>query len=152
MVALGYCGFGVLSMFIYLSPNHYLAFAMLGLAQLGTAIAIGPLYATMQTLVPAHMRAMAFAVMYLFGNLIGMGLGPLLAGVLSDALRPWAGEESIRYALLALCPGYLWAAWHLWCASETVIADLRAQRSDDESDSEHGAVTVNTSANSVSGC
>jgi hypothetical protein len=58
--------------------------------------------------------------------LIGMGLGPLAAGAMSDALRPLVGEESLRYALLALCPGYLWAGWHLWQASTTVNRDLEA--------------------------
>jgi MFS family permease len=123
-VAVGYCSFGLISTFIYLSSNYYFAFGLLALAIIGTSAALGPLYATMQTLVPDRMRAMAFAIVYLFGNLIGMGLGPLLAGALSDAFRPWAGAESIRYALMALCPGYLWAAWHLWQASRTVSRDL----------------------------
>ena len=33
-------------------------------------------------------------------NLIGMGLGPLLVGVLSDTMAPSYGVDSIRYALL----------------------------------------------------
>jgi hypothetical protein len=70
--------------------------------------------------------------MNLFANLIGMGLGPLAAGALSDALRPLFGEESLRYALLALCPGYLWAGWHLWQASKTVASDLEVVREDHE--------------------
>jgi MFS transporter, Spinster family, sphingosine-1-phosphate transporter len=57
-----------------------------------------------------------------------MGLGPLAAGAISDALRPVAGEESLRYALLALSPGYFWGAWHLWRASRTVAADLQRVR------------------------
>jgi MFS transporter, Spinster family, sphingosine-1-phosphate transporter len=125
VVAGGYCSFGVIAAAMYFSPNQYVAFGLYALATTGTCIAIGPLYATMQTLIPERMRAMAFAVMYFFGNLIGMGLGPLLAGVLSDAFRSWAGEESIRYALLTLTPGYVWAAWHLWRASKTVAHDLR---------------------------
>jgi hypothetical protein len=55
-----------------------------------------------------------------------MGLGPLVAGALSDAFRQWAGEDSLRYALLTLCPGYLWSGWHLWRASTTVERDLHA--------------------------
>jgi hypothetical protein len=52
----------------------------------------------------------------------------LAAGTLSDALRPVAGEESLRYALLALCPGYLWAGWYLWQAGRTVMRDLESTR------------------------
>ena len=122
--AVAYCGFGVISAFIYIAHNHYLAFGMMGLAAVGGAAVNGPLFATIQTLVPQHVRAVSVAIIYLFANLIGMGLGPLAAGALSDALRPFVGEESLRYALLALCPGYLWCGWHLWRASRTVTRDL----------------------------
>ena len=123
------CSFGIISSFIYLTNSRFLAFLLLGLATAGIATVSGPVFATIQTLVPPRMRATAISVIYLFSNLIGMGLGPLLAGALSDALRPWAGEQSLRYALLALCPGYLWGAWHLWKASQSVVRDLQADRS-----------------------
>jgi MFS family permease len=122
-----YCSFGVISACVYLSPNKYLAFGLMGLAQLGISTVLGPLFATIQTLVPERMRASSMALIYLVANLIGMGLGPLAAGALSDALRPWVAEESLRYALLALCPGYLWCAWHLWRGSRTVKRDLEEQ-------------------------
>ncbi len=62
-----------------------------------------------------RMRVMSIATIYFFANLIGMGLGPLAAGALSDLFRPVHGEESLRYALLTLCPGYVWAAWYVAC-------------------------------------
>jgi MFS transporter, Spinster family, sphingosine-1-phosphate transporter len=119
-------GFGIASAFIYLSPNHYVAFALLAVTSLGGSMIHGPLFATIQTLVPDRMRAMSIALLYLAANLIGLGLGPLAAGALSDLFRIWAGEESLRYALLALSPGYLWGAWHLWQASRFVRDDLQA--------------------------
>lgn len=123
-------GFAVISAGIYLSRNQYLAFGLLALATVGGNTVTGPLFATIQTLVPPRMRAIAIAALYLFANLIGMGLGPLAAGALSDAFRPWAGEESLRYALLVLCPGYFWCAWHLWRGSRTVTRDLKAVQGD----------------------
>jgi MFS transporter, Spinster family, sphingosine-1-phosphate transporter len=120
------CGFAAISSLIYLSPNHYLAFGFMGVATVAGAMLNGPLFATIQTLVPQHLRATSIAFTYLLANLIGMGLGPLAAGALSDAFRPALGEESLRYVLLALCPGYLWCAWHLWQASQTVTRDLAA--------------------------
>jgi MFS family permease len=117
-------GFAFISSFIYLFSNLYVAFAMTGLAAVGGSMINGPLFAIVQTLVPQRLRAMSIAFIYLFANLVGMGLGPLAAGALSDRLRPWAGEESLRYALLLLCPGYLWASWHLWSASKTVKAAI----------------------------
>lgn len=129
-IAVAYSSFAFSSALIYLSPNHYLAFASMGLSTVGSAMTSGPLFGTIQTLVPQRMRATSIAILYLFANLIGMGLGPVAAGTLSDALRPLVGEESLRYALLALCPGYLWCGWHLWRASRTVVHDLDAVQLD----------------------
>jgi MFS family permease len=130
VMAVAYCIFAVISALIYLSSNHYVAFALMALAAVGGATATGPLFATIQTLVPPRMRAVSIATIYLFANLIGMGLGPLAAGALSDALRPQFGEESLRYALLTLCPGYLWGGWHLWRGSRTIAHDLQAAQVD----------------------
>src|SRR5437773_10188026 len=124
-MAAAYVGSGIISPLVYLSPNRYIALGLMGLAGIASGVCGGPLFAVLQTLVPERMRAMSFALIFLFANLIGMGLGPLAAGALSDALRPWAGQESLRYALLALTPGYLWAAWHFWHASRTVTQDIR---------------------------
>lgn len=123
-MAVAYCVFGAFSACIYSSSNRYVALGLLGIATVGGNMIVGPLFATIQTIVPERMRAMSIAIVYLFANLVGMGLGPLAAGALSDALRPMVGQESLRYALLALCPGYLWAGWHLWRASGTVVRDL----------------------------
>jgi MFS family permease len=45
----------------------------------------GPVYSTGQGIVPPHMRATASAILLFIINLIGLGLGPLLVGFLSDA-------------------------------------------------------------------
>jgi predicted MFS family arabinose efflux permease len=116
--------FGIVTAAAFLSSNRYWAFAALTIACLGGNMAQGPMLSTAQTLVAPRMRAMSIALVYFFANLIGMGLGPLAAGALSDALRPSLGEESLRYALVALCPGYFWAAWHLWLAGRNVARDL----------------------------
>jgi MFS family permease len=125
-MALAVACFGVLSAGVYLTHSHGVAFGLIALATLGGAMSTGPMFATVQTVVPQRMRALSVAIIYLFANLIGMGLGPLAAGVLSDLFRAWAGEESLRYALLCLCPGYLWAALHIWLASRSVHEDVRA--------------------------
>ena len=115
---------GVIYPLIYLASNRYLAFAVLAVWGVGTSMVSGPLIALIQTLVPERMRATSIALILLFANLIGMGLGPLASGAISDALQPWAGRESLRYALLILSPGYLVIAWHFWQASKTVTRDL----------------------------
>lgn len=128
-MALAQCAFGVITFFVYLASSHYVAFGLLAIAAIGSTATTGPLFATLQTLVPVRMRAMSIAIVYLFANLIGMGLGPLAVGAMSDALQPWVGTESLRYALLIMCPGSCWLAWHLWWASRSVMRDLaEAQR------------------------
>jgi len=61
---------------------------------------VGPTYAAVQSLAPPHLRAQASALMLLLLNLIGMGLGPILVGALSDLLSPDFGQESVRFAML----------------------------------------------------
>ena len=112
--------------FIYLCHTYPPALFWMGISNLGGVAILGPLFAALQTLIPQRLRAMAVAVVLLFANLVGMGLGPLLVGILSDALRPALGDESLRYSLLAICPGYLWVSWHLWRASKTFGRDLEA--------------------------
>jgi MFS family permease len=125
-IGLAYSSFAFVSMCIYLSTTAGVAFVFLTIATIGFYTINGPLFAMMQSLVPERMRAMSMALVLLFGNLIGMGLGPVAAGILSDVFREWAGEESLRYALLSLCPGYIWSGWHFWRASRTVVLDLRS--------------------------
>jgi len=125
VAAAAYSSYALVSAFVYLSTNRDLAFVLLGLGTMVGSLISGPLIATLQTLIPPQMRALSIACVFLFNNLIGVGLGPLAVGALSDALRPWVGEESLRYALLAVCPGYLCGAWYLLRASQTITGDLQ---------------------------
>ncbi|MFI4889916.1 MAG: spinster family MFS transporter [Steroidobacterales bacterium] len=95
---------GVLSGTLWLSVVALLVPTALGLAWLG------PVLAAMQQLVPASMRATASALFLFINNLIGIGLGSTLIGVLSDTLRVRAGVESLRYAILAGTGFYVVAA------------------------------------------
>ena len=126
ILAGGWLCAAVLSCLVYLSSNAYSAFALLGGVIVTQAAGSGPLFATMQTLVPESMRAVSVALVMLCANLIGMGFGPLAAGALSDALRPWLEDESLRYVLLIFAPGYLMVGWLAWRASRTVKNDLAA--------------------------
>ncbi len=59
-----------------------------------------PTYVVVQALVPPGQRTLACAVLLLFMNLIGFGLGPVFVGLVSDALTPAFGTDAIRYGLL----------------------------------------------------
>jgi len=85
---------------------------------------VAPTYALMQRLVPDDMRATVMAMIMLFYNFIGMGLGPQIVGIISDSLAPSVGADSLRYAMLIMSFMAVWAAYHLWRVSQTVEQDL----------------------------
>ncbi|HEX4874228.1 MAG TPA: MFS transporter [Sphingorhabdus sp.] len=81
---------------------------------------VGPAYSCAQGLVPLRARAMASAVLLFAQNLIGLGLGPLFFGMLSDGIKPIAGDDSVRWvlygaALLGVIPSFFFwrASLHL---------------------------------------
>jgi predicted MFS family arabinose efflux permease len=61
---------------------------------------LGPCLAISHTLVPPAMRAMTSAILFFVLNLIGLGMGPLTAGLLSDFLSASYGEDGLRYAMI----------------------------------------------------
>lgn len=125
-IAVIYAAFGAISVGIYLVPSYAASFALLALACAFGALAGGPLFACIQTVVPPESRAVSISLLYLAGNLIGMGLGPLAVGTLSQVLLPVVGRESLRYALAAMSPGYLIGSWYFWRSSRTISGDIRA--------------------------
>jgi MFS family permease len=64
------------------------------------AFVLGPTFAAVHNLVQPQSRAQATAILLFVSNLLGMGIGPLAVGMLSDALQPSLAEMAIRYALL----------------------------------------------------
>jgi len=95
---------GVLSTTLWISFAVLLVPTALGLAWLG------PVLTAVQHLVPAHMRATASALFLFINNLIGIGLGSTLIGLVSDSMRVRFGAESLRYAILGGTGFYLIAA------------------------------------------
>jgi len=122
-VAITYGVFGASQACAYWGESYQLAFSLIGVGMMISSLSNGPLFAALQGVVPERMRALSMAVIMLFANLIGMGLGPLAVGILSDALRPEFGELSLRYALLLVCPGFCWGVWFMWKAARTVGGD-----------------------------
>lgn len=86
---------------------------------------IGPILGLLQNVVPAHMRAMACAILLFTANVANLVIAPQVIGWLSDwfAMSFGAGEESLRWALLLLAPTGFWAAWHLWASAATIRED-----------------------------
>ena len=89
--------------------------AMLWCALMGffTMWWVAPCFNLLTQMVSARQRATAVALQTICTTLAGIGLGPLLTGALSDLLLPWAGDESLRYALLGVHLSLLIPAWLL---------------------------------------
>jgi predicted MFS family arabinose efflux permease len=83
----------------YQATSWQAGLALLFLPTLLNSLYYGPTYSSAQGLVPLRARAIAAAILLFFQNLIGLGLGPLFFGMLSDILRPDFGEQSVRYVL-----------------------------------------------------
>lgn len=103
-----------------------LALGFLFFATMLGAFYLGPTIAISHTLVSPSMRAMASAILFFILNLIGLGLGPLVVGMISDMLAPAYGSESLRYALGIVSFVNLISAAFFFLAARKLLADLKA--------------------------
>ncbi|TRD11645.1 MFS transporter [Erythrobacter insulae] len=106
----------------YLSENAYWAVGAYFLAVLFQSCYLGPTFALIQTLAPMRMRAVWAAITLLVINLIGLGIGPTLVGVISDMFAPQYGDESLRYSLLVIASLTPLAIFAYWRASVALKA------------------------------
>jgi predicted MFS family arabinose efflux permease len=115
---------GILAM-TFLAKNSTTALLMFILPAATMNVYLAPVLSQAQSLVALRMRATTSALVLLIINVIGLAFGPLLTGMLSDALEPTLGEESMRYALLIVTLAILpWAVWHYYRAGKWIDGDL----------------------------
>ena len=86
---------------------------------------IGPCFGLLNNLAPCHMRNMFIAISLLVANILNLIVAPWAVGALSDlfAGAHATDAESLRLALMVLAPTGFWAAFHLYRASSTIVAD-----------------------------
>jgi MFS family permease len=100
----------------------YIPYEILGATWLGAALAVT------HSMVGLRQRAVASAVLFFLVNLIGLGLGPLIIGTVSDLLRPSLGDaDGLRYAILGTALiGKTWCVLHFVLAGRALKKDLSA--------------------------
>ncbi|MAE95805.1 MAG: MFS transporter [Deltaproteobacteria bacterium] len=114
----------------YLWPDGRAALMIYALPAVLSGMYLGPTFAMTQALVPPHRRALASALLLFILNMIGMGLGPLCVGIVSDLLEPRFGIESLRWALVGVVVACAaWSVLHYLLAAKHLRADL-ARRDD----------------------
>lgn len=116
------------SIAVYLVADYRLAFVISIVPAVLGNMYLGPMIAMMHRLVSPRMRAVTSSILLLVLNLIGLGLGPWITGLLSDWLQPSLGVESLRWALVIVICVNVWCAVHYFWAARTLRQDLVGAR------------------------
>ncbi|MXO66442.1 spinster family MFS transporter [Altericroceibacterium endophyticum] len=130
-----------------------LAFGLMLTGSLFFYMAMGPAIAALHALLDSRSRATGSAIFLLIMHLTGQGLGPPIAGIVSDAISAWsygggnfstvcagaagqvpgsdcasAAATGIRYAIACFGAFYIWSGLHMlwaarWRRTETALAN-----------------------------
>ncbi len=109
---------------VYMLDSYYMALSMYVMPIFFGAMYLGPTIALTHGIVSVRMRALASAILFFVLNLVGLGLGPLVTGMVSDLLAPRFGGQSLRYALALMSIVYIWSTFHYLMAARTIREDL----------------------------
>ncbi len=110
---------------VFLVASPYVALAIFVVPAALSNFYLGTTIAQTQSLVGLRMRAVASAILFFILNIIGLGLGPLVTGILSDSLATGYGAESMRYSLLIISAVVSpWSALHYYLAARHIETDL----------------------------
>ncbi|PQA86927.1 spinster family MFS transporter [Hyphococcus luteus] len=115
----------------YLSDETIIVMLSFATNAFFASIFFGPSFAMAQSLVGPNQRALSASLLLFIQTMIGLGLGPLFGGVLSDFFTPYFGESALRYALVTLVLFNLWAGLHYYLGSRTVRRDIAAAKQEE---------------------
>lgn len=93
---------------------------------------MGPSYAALARIVPAHLRAQAVGLLAIVINVMGSLLGPPIAGVVSDGLAMQFGAEALRYSLLTMSLLVVVGGLMIWRAATYYQGDILEAHHGDE--------------------
>jgi predicted MFS family arabinose efflux permease len=111
------------SLLAYLTPNLGAAVTLLAIGSVAALVHAPAVGAVTQALAPLRVRGLISAVLNSLLVLFGLGLGPLLAGLVSDATG--GSGEGLRNGLAWSTGLYLWSALHFALAARTLRSELQ---------------------------
>jgi hypothetical protein len=121
------------AMLAYTLSDQNIVIALLFVSLVFGVAYLGPTYATMQRLVSARERALGSALLLLIVNLVGLGLGPMLVGAVSDLIRDnfveqgmvmkEAVAQGLRWSLAIMVCVNVWSFVHYMIAAKTLVKD-----------------------------
>jgi predicted MFS family arabinose efflux permease len=116
---------------VFLVGDPQLAFLLFAIPSILNYAYLSPIFASVQLLAEPRTRALAAALLLFVTNLVGAGLGPQIIGLISDALEPSLGLESLRWALCIVITAKAIASVNYWLASRTIAADILAREEEE---------------------
>jgi MFS family permease len=109
----------------YLSNNLYVVIPSFTVMVVLASMFFGPSFAVSQLLATLRTRAVATSVLLFVQTFVGLGLGPLVVGWISDSLKPSMGlQNSMRYGLVIVGLTNLWAAAHYFIGARTIRQNM----------------------------
>lgn len=115
-------------LFVLLTDNTALALGVQAVVTILATLYLGPCIAMSHMLVPASMRALASAVLFFVLNMIGLGMGPFVTGLVSDYLQPTYGDNSLRYSMVITAFVGLLGILSLYLGGRRLPQDLERNR------------------------
>jgi predicted MFS family arabinose efflux permease len=122
-----------LALMAYTWPDRGIVVALLFASLVFGVMYLGPTFATVQRLVTSRERALGAALLLLVINLIGLGLGPWLVGMVSDVIyqaqlgggasEPAAKAQGLQTALAIMVCINAWSFAHYMLAARSLERD-----------------------------
>jgi predicted MFS family arabinose efflux permease len=107
-----------------LTDNISSGLALVFFALILNSFYLGPCIALSHALVEPGMRALTSAILLFVLNMIGLGLGPFITGLVSDMLVPAYADQALRYSMVVTTQVYLLALLMFALAARRLPADL----------------------------
>jgi predicted MFS family arabinose efflux permease len=109
----------------FMAPNLPVMAGALFLASIFLTGVIPPMFSALHAVCGTARRAMAVAIAFFFANLIGLGLGPVIAGSLSDWFaQSYGPADGLRFALMTVMFTFIPSGILMLRAARTLRADM----------------------------
>ena len=103
--------------------NYIVMSVLIGFGMFAYMVSHGPGLAVVQLVVPANMRAQAAAYIFFFSNLVGLGLGPVIVGSVSDLDYFDSPGDSLAFGISITIVFMIGAIRWYWIAGSVMDED-----------------------------
>jgi predicted MFS family arabinose efflux permease len=113
--------------FAFMAPTATIMTAILFVSGILLTGSIPGMFSALHVVCGSKRRAMSVAIVFFFANLIGLGLGPILTGALSDYFTAQYGAaQGLRYAMMIVVVSFVPSGLFLLRAARTLKQDAEA--------------------------